>query len=60
MKDIDYNAVDGLKLAFDNNKELRKDFNVKNRTLKYTQPSEAKFSAIMDFIEWIHYRCRTG
>ena len=56
MKDIDYNAVDGLKLAFNNNKELRKDFNVKNRTLKYTQPSEAKFSAIM---EWIHYRCRT-
>ena len=41
-------AVDGLTLAFDNNKKLRKDFKVKKDTLKYTQPSEAKFSAIMD------------
>ena len=46
-------AVDGLTLSFDNNKELRKDFNVKNKTLMYTQPSEAKFSAIMDL--WSGY-----
>lgn len=43
-------AVDGLKLSFDNNKELRKDFNVKKRTLRHTQPSEAKFSALMDLL----------
>ena len=43
-------AVDGLKLSFDNNKELRKKFEVKNDTLRYTQPSEAKFSAIMDLL----------
>lgn len=43
-------AVDGLKLSFDNNKELRKDFKVKKNTLRYTQPSEAKFSAIMDLL----------
>ena len=43
-------AVDGLKLHFDNNKELRKDFKVKKNTLRYTQPSEAKFSAIMDLL----------
>jgi len=41
-------AVDGLTLSFDNNQELRKDFNVKNNTLRYTQPFEAKFSALMD------------
>ena len=43
-------AVDGLKLSFDNNKELRKKFEVKNDTLRYTQPSEAKFSALMDLL----------
>lgn len=43
-------AVDGLTLSFDNNKELRKDFKVKKNTLTYTQPSEAKFSALMDLL----------
>ena len=43
-------AVDGLTLSFDNNKELRKDFKVKKDTLTYTQPSEAKFSALMDLL----------
>ena len=36
-------AVDGLTIAFDNNKELRKEFKVKKKTLKYTQPSQAIF-----------------
>ena len=36
-------AVDGLTSSFDNNKELRNDFKVKKNTLRYTQPSEAKF-----------------
>ena len=43
-------AVDGLTLSFDNNQKLRKDFKVKNNTLRYTQPSEAKFSALMDLL----------
>lgn len=43
-------SADGLKPIFDNNKELRKDLNVKNKTLRYTQPSEAKFSAITDLL----------
>jgi len=43
-------AVDGLTIAFDNNKELRKEFKVKKKTLKYTQPSEAKFSGLMDLL----------
>lgn len=41
-------AVDGLTLSFDNNQSLRDEFGVKNKTLRYTQPSEAKFSSIMD------------
>ena len=43
-------AVDGLTLSFDDNQKLRKDFKVKNNTLRYTQPSEAKFSALMDLL----------
>ena len=43
-------AVDGLTLSFDNNEKLRDEFQVKNKTLKYTQPSEAKFSALMDLL----------
>ena len=41
-------AVDGLTLSFDNNQQLRKDFKVKEGNLNYTNPSEAKFTAIMD------------
>ena len=41
-------AVDGLTLSFDNNQRLRDEFEVKNKTLRYTQSSEAKFTAIMD------------
>ena len=47
-KDFSLYAVDGLTLSFDNDQNLRKEFKVKNRTFRYTQPSEAKFSAIMD------------
>ena len=43
-------AVDGLTLSFDNNKELRKDFKVKGGNLNYRNPSEAKFTAIMDVL----------
>ena len=43
-------AVDGMTIRFDNNKELRKDFKVKGGNLNYTNPSEAKFSAIMDLL----------
>ena len=43
-------AVDGLTLSFDNNKELRKDFEVKGGNLNYRNPSEAKFTAIMDVL----------
>lgn len=43
-------AVDGLTLSFDNNNELRKDFKVKGGNLNYRNPSEAKFSAIMDVL----------
>lgn len=43
-------AVDGLKLSFDNNQELRKDFKVKEGNLNYKNPSEAKFTAIMDLL----------
>ena len=39
-----------MTVRFDNNLELRKEFEVKKPTLKYTQPSEAKFSAIMDVL----------
>ena len=31
-------------------RNLEKKFKVKNDTLRYTQPSEAKFSAIMDLL----------
>ena len=41
-------AVDGLTLSFDNNQQLRKDFEVKEGNLNYRNPSEAKFTAIMD------------
>ena len=41
-------AVDGLTLSFDNNQRLRDEFKVKNKTFRYTQSSEAKFTAIMD------------
>lgn len=41
-------AVDGLTLSFDNNQEIREEFKVKNKTFRYTQPSEAKFTSIMD------------
>ena len=43
-------AVDGLTLSFDNNKELRKDFEVKGGNLNYRNPSEVKFTAIMDVL----------
>lgn len=43
-------AVDGIKLSFDNNKQLRKDFKVKEGNLNYKNPSEAKFTAIMDLL----------
>lgn len=43
-------AVDGLTLSFDNNQELRKDFKVKEGNLNYKNPSEAKFTAIMDLL----------
>ena len=43
-------AVDGLTLSFDNNQELRKDFKVKEGNLNYKNPSEAKFTAIIDLL----------
>ena len=43
-------AVDGMTIRFDYNKELRKDFKVKGGNLNYTNPSEAKFSALMDLL----------
>ena len=43
-------AVDGLKISFDNNQQLRKDFKVKEGNLNYKNPSEAKFTAIMDLL----------
>ena len=49
-KDFSILAVDGLTLPFDNNKELRKDFKVKGGNLNYRNPSEAKFTAIMDVL----------
>ena len=49
-KDFRLYAVDGLTLSFDNNKEIRKDLKVKNNNLNYRNPSEAKFSAIMDLL----------
>ena len=43
-------AVDGMTIRFDHNKKLRKDFEVKEGNLNYSNPSEAKFSAIMDLL----------
>ena len=43
-------AIDGMTIRFDYNKELRKDFKVKGGNLNYTNPSEAKFSALMDLL----------
>lgn len=43
-------AVDGMTIRFDHNKKLRKDFEVKKGNLNYSNPSEAKFSAIMDLL----------
>lgn len=48
FKDYRLLAVDGLTLSFDNNQQLRKDFKVKGGNLNYKNPSEAKFTAIMD------------
>ena len=43
-------AIDGMTIRFDYNKKLRKDFKVKEGNLNYINPSEAKFSAIMDLL----------
>lgn len=43
-------AADGLKLSFDNNQQLRNDFKVKDGNLNYKNPSEVKFTAIMDLL----------
>ena len=43
-------AVDGLTISFDNNQQLRKDFKVKEGNLNKKNPSEAKFTAIMDLL----------
>ena len=39
-----------MTIRFDYNKKLRKDFKVKEGNLNYINPSEAKFSAIMDLL----------
>ena len=42
--------LDGMTIRFDYNKKLRNDFQVKGRNLNQINPSEAKFSAIMDLL----------